>query len=118
MGGLFRGWRGSSMVSIGVIALLVVAWELICQWGRVPNWLLPAPSRIAVSIWQNRAMLPQHFAATLTATVSGFGLALVAGVPLAIAITASRVARNVLYPIFMIFQSVPKVALAPLILLW
>ena len=118
MGRMFRGWRGSSAISAGVIALLAVGWEGACVWGHVPTWLLPAPSRIAVTIWQNRAMLPEHFAATLTATLAGFGLALVAGVPLAIAITASRVARNVLYPIFMIFQSVPKVALAPLLLLW
>jgi NitT/TauT family transport system permease protein len=50
--------------------------------------------------------------------VSGFALAVLTGVPLAIAITASRIARNVLYPIFLIFQSVPKIAFAPLILLW
>jgi NitT/TauT family transport system permease protein len=108
----------SSIVSAGVIALMVVAWEAACRWGHVPSWLLPAPTRIAETIWTNRFMLPGHFLTTLTATVTGFALALVTGVPLAIVITASPVARGVLYPIFMVFQSVPKVALAPLILLW
>jgi NitT/TauT family transport system permease protein len=113
-------WRryGSGLVSVGVIAALVLAWQLICQLGQVPNWLLPAPSRIAAAIWQYRGMLPGHLLTTLTATVTGFAVALAVGVPLAIVITSSKIARNVLYPVFLLFQSVPKVALAPLILLW
>jgi NitT/TauT family transport system permease protein len=110
--------HGSFAISVGVIVLMIVVWELACRLGNVPGWLLPAPSKIAVSIWEHRAMLPGHCLSTLTATVSGFVLAVAFGVPLAIAITASRVARNVLYPVFLVFQSVPKIALAPLILLW
>ena len=110
--------RSSAAVSTGVIVLLIVVWELACRLGNLPNWLLPAPTKVALSIWEHRAMLPGHVVATFTATVSGFALAVVTGVPLAIAITASRTARNVLYPIFLVFQSVPKIAFAPLILLW
>lgn len=106
------------LVSIGAIILLGVLWEAICRVAGVPAWLLPAPSEIGASIWKHRDMLPAHFGATLFATLCGFALAVLAGVPLAIAITASPIARNVLYPLFLVFQSVPKVALAPLILLW
>src|SRR5262249_8734435 len=87
------------------------------RWAQVPNWLLPAPTRIAETIWANRGMLPGHFLTTLTATVTGFVLALITGVPLAIVITASPVPRGVLTPTFMVFQSGPKGSLAPPILL-
>jgi NitT/TauT family transport system permease protein len=108
----------SALTSAAVIVGLILLWEVLCRALGVPTWLLPAPSVIAGSLWQYRAMLPGHFLATLSATLMGFTLAVAAGVPLAIAITSSTVARNVLYPIFLIFQSVPKVALAPLILIW
>jgi NitT/TauT family transport system permease protein len=111
-------FMSSGAISTGVILLLIVIWELACRLGNLPSWLLPAPTRIALSIWEHRAMLPGHVVSTLTATVSGFALAVTGGVPLAIAITSSRIARNVLYPVFLIFQSVPKIAFAPLILLW
>lgn len=108
----------SALTSAAAIVLLVVLWEVICRSFAVPTWLVPAPSKIWDATWASRKMLPGHFGATLAATVLGFVLSVLAGVPLAIAITASRVARNILYPLFLVFQSVPKVALAPLILLW
>jgi NitT/TauT family transport system permease protein len=108
----------SALTSATAIVLLFVLWEVICRTFKVPTWLVPAPSKIWDATWANRKMLPGHFATTLVATVLGFALSVLAGVPLAIAITASKAARNILYPLFLVFQSVPKVALAPLILLW
>ena len=108
----------STWLSATAMVSLVLLWEVVCRIGKVPAWLLPAPSGVAAALAKNGAMLATHFGTTLFATVSGFALAVLAGVPLAIAITSSRVARNVLFPLFLVFQSVPKVALAPLILLW
>ncbi len=88
------------------------------RFAKVPDWLLPSPIVICKAIWTNRAVLPGHFGATLFASLSGFAVAVAVGVPLAVVITSSKVARNILYPLFLIFESVPKVALAPLILLW
>ncbi|WP_438392349.1 ABC transporter permease [Caballeronia sp. DA-9] len=109
---------GSTMMSVMAIIGLLVVWEAICRFAKVPDWLLPAPTVIGKAIWLNRASLPGHFATTLFASLSGFALAVAVGVPLAVIITSSKVARNILYPLFLIFESVPKVALAPLILLW
>ena len=114
---LLHRWR-SPATSVGIIAGLVLIWEIVCRVLDVPTWLLPAPSSIIAATWANADTLPHHFLATLYAVLGGFGLAVGAGVPIAIAITSSRAARNVIYPILLVFQSVPKVALAPLILLW
>ena len=110
--------HASSLLSGCVILALVLAWQFICQYGQVPKWLIPSPAAILQAIWDNRVQLVGHVEATLLSTLGGFALALLLGVPLAVAITSSRIARNVLYPIFLVFQSVPKIALAPLILLW
>jgi NitT/TauT family transport system permease protein len=97
---------------------LIVMWEIVCDLFDVPSWLLPPPSQIAVAIWQFRAILPVHFLATLYAIVGGFALAIITGIPLAIAIVYSPFLRRVLYPLLLMVQSVPKVAVAPLLLLW
>ncbi|HLI10802.1 MAG TPA: ABC transporter permease [Alphaproteobacteria bacterium] len=97
---------------------LILAWEAICDWGHVPVWLLPAPSRIARETWSIRAILPVHFLATLWAVLGGFFLALATGVPLAIAVVYSPFLRRVIYPFLLMLQSVPKVAIAPLLLIW
>lgn len=100
------------------VFLGLVAWELLCDYGNIPVWLLPSPSRI----WQETAalapVLPRHLLATLFAIIGGFLLAVIVAVPLAIAIVYSPVMRRILYPPLLMLQSVPKVAVAPLLLIW
>ncbi|MBM3950238.1 MAG: ABC transporter permease [Rhodospirillales bacterium] len=104
--------------AILTLAGLIVAWEILCRALDVPKWLLPAPSHIAIETWEIRAVLPLHFFATLTAIVGGFFIAIAVGIPLAILVVYSPFLRRVIYPILLMLQSVPKVALAPLLLLW
>lgn len=100
------------------LAALVTAWELACRSLGVPAWLLPAPSQILTETWEIRAIIPRHFLATLTAVIGGFSLAVAAGIPIAILVVYSAFLRRLIYPILLMLQSVPKVALAPLLVLW
>lgn len=100
-------------------ALILLAWEFWVRWQNVPPLYLPAPSRI----WQvfgdwNRLKLGTHTWTTLYETLYGFGLGIVIGVPLAILIIYSKLLQNTVYPILVVFQSVPKAAIAPLLLIW
>lgn len=97
---------------------LVIAWQVLCDWAKIPVWLLPSPTRIVAETWAIRAILPLHFLATFWAVVGGFFLALVTGVPLAVAVVYSPLLRRVIYPLLLMLQSVPKVAIAPLLLIW
>ena len=97
---------------------MIVVWEVLCRVLDVPKWLLPAPSQIAMETWEIRAILPLHFGATLAAVIGGFVLAVVTGIPLAVLVVYSRFMRRVIFPFLLTLQSVPKVALAPLLLLW
>lgn len=97
---------------------LLLAWEMGTRALAVPVWLLPAPSAIAVMGYEWRGELAANALVTLRETLGGFLLALVLSLPLAVLISFSALARRVLYPILLGLQSVPKVALAPLITLW
>lgn len=103
--------------TLAVIALLV-AWEVLCNVLSVPKWLLPAPSQIVADTWEIRAVLPKHFGATLATVVGGFTLAIVTGIPIAVLVVYSPFLRRLILPFILTLQSVPKVALAPLLLLW
>jgi NitT/TauT family transport system permease protein len=63
-------------------------------------------------------ILPGHFLATLWAILGGFALSVIVGIPLAIMISFSKLLRSIIYPLILMLQSVPKVAIAPLLLLW
>jgi NitT/TauT family transport system permease protein len=104
--------------SLVTFVVLIVAWELLVRQLKIPSWLLPAPTGIAHAMVEWRSELAFHFAITLYETIVGFALAIVVSVPLAVAIVYSPVLQNTIYPILLVFQSVPKVAIAPLLALW
>lgn len=104
--------------AIAVFVLLFVVWDVICRLAKVPDWLLPAPSRIGEELWKQRALIPQHLFTTAYEVVLGFVLAVVLGVFIAVIIVLSPMARKIVYPVLLLLQSVPKVALAPILLLW
>lgn len=100
------------------LAAVLVIWELACDFWKIPSWLLPSPSRIVTETWEIRSILPLHFFVTFSEVVGGFLIAIVTGVPIAILVVYSRLLRRIIYPVLLMLQSVPKVALAPLLLLW
>ncbi|NIF52794.1 ABC transporter permease [Burkholderia sp. Ax-1724] len=99
-----------------VLVAIVAVWEAGVDIGHVPSYLLPPPSSIWVSLVDHRANLLAHMWVTLIETLAGFGLSIAIGVPLAALIVYSRVFDRIVYPILIASQSVPKVALAPILL--
>ncbi len=97
---------------------LFAAWELLAHLLKVPTWILPAPSAIFEAAVKWAPELAHNTWVTLRETVVGFLLAIVLSLPLAILISLNPLARQLLYPILLGLQSVPKVAIAPLVILW
>jgi NitT/TauT family transport system permease protein len=97
--------------------IILAVWEAAtCAFG-VPSFVLPAPSRIATgfeAVRFDRWM--QHIRATLRVALIGYGLSIVIAIPLAIALTRSEVVNKALYPILVVIQSTPVVAVAPIII--
>ncbi|GAB4237905.1 MAG: ABC transporter permease [Elainellaceae cyanobacterium] len=99
-------------------ALLVIIWELAVRLFSIPQFVLPSPVAIASEISSWGGVVLQHALTTLTTTMIGFLLALVAGVLLGFIIGYSRIAHLTLYPLLIGFNTIPKVALVPLMAIW
>jgi ABC-type nitrate/sulfonate/bicarbonate transport system permease component len=114
MGRLARGWLPAAALLVG----LVVAWELVADLTDVPQWLLPAPSAIVRAGIEAAPLLGGHVAQTLLETVVGLLVAVLTGVALAVAIDLSPVLKRALYPLLVVSQTIPTIALAPLLVVW
>ena len=103
-----------------VLALLalLLAWQSATQILRLSDWLLPSPLAVGESCWINRRLLLMHGGTTLFEASMGFLCGVAASVPLAALLVSFRFAGRALYPLLAGFQSIPKAALAPLILVW
>lgn len=97
------------------VLVLVVLWEVLVRAFKVPEFLLPAPSSIAVESWKVAGNLGMHSLATLKTVMLGFIVSVLVSLPIALAITSSPAVGNAIYPLLVLTQSVPKVALAPLL---
>ena len=97
---------------------LLAVWQGVVIVFDLPLWRLPSPSDIGKALVESRGSLWGHFQATLWETVIGYLAAVAIGIPLAILIVYSRFLERTLYPILLALQSVPKIAIAPILVLW
>ena len=113
-------WRLGRTVGLplGFAILSVVAWELLCRIARISPELLPPPSAVWEVLVGNPAILIEQAMPTTIELIASFAIATAVGVLLAIAITFSPAVREALYPNIVMFQVIPKIALAPLFIVW
>jgi ABC-type nitrate/sulfonate/bicarbonate transport system permease component len=104
--------------AVALFGLFLTAWQCATWLWRIEAYLLPSPSRIVQAGLQARGVLVHHVQQTLRETLAGFGLALVGGLLLALAIDLSSLLRRTLYPVLVISQTVPIMAIAPLLVIW
>lgn len=101
-------------VTIGAVVL----WELVCVGFGIQTFILPAPTEVAKSLLTYYGPIATHSLQTLVTTLVGFGIAIVFGLFLGLAIGASRAVYDGLYPLMVAFNSVPKVAIVPVLVIW
>jgi NitT/TauT family transport system permease protein len=104
----------------GLISFLVIviAWESACRLLHIRSVFVPAPSAVARELASNFAWYMHQAAFTLFTTFAGFLCAVIGGVVLAVAIVSSRSIEEYVYPVIVAMNSVPKVAIAPLLVIW
>jgi NitT/TauT family transport system permease protein len=103
------------LLPLGALVALGVAWEASARLFKLPKFLLPALSVIWVEFLSNIDLVLEHTLATLGTVLAGFGLSILISVPLAVLIASSSLVANAVYPLLVLTQSVPKVALAPIL---
>lgn len=97
---------------------LFLVWELGCRLFAVPEFLLPAPSAALAALWQFAGAIWFNAFYTLWVTLLGFGLAVAFGLALGVATGASKLAYAALSPLLIGFNSIPKVAIVPILVIW
>lgn len=112
---LLRRLRGAAPAWLAVIGLFVL-WEAGVRYFGIREFLLPAPSAIWTQTIANWPTVLDHTLATLWTVLLGFGVSVLISLPLAMAIAASPAISAALYPLLVVTQSIPKVALAPILI--
>jgi NitT/TauT family transport system permease protein len=108
------------LVFLPIVAAMFVigCWEAIVRIKNISNALLPAPSAIALRLVDTLPFLLRQAIPTTLETIASFLISFVLGIGLAVLICKSRLVRDALYPNIVLFQLIPKIALAPLFIVW
>ncbi|WP_068252177.1 ABC transporter permease [Janibacter corallicola] len=104
--------------ALTLIVVILAAWQTISSVGLVEEYVLPAPWDIATVMVGDADLFWRASVPTLTAIVVGFALSVVIALPIAIAMVYSPLLQRAIYPLLVLSQVVPKVALAPLFIIW
>ena len=100
---------------LAVFIVLLIIWETAVQFFKIPVYLLPAPSIIWTDTFAIASTINSHTLATLSTVVVGFLVSFVISLPLAVLMTSSPLIASSIYPLLVLTQSIPKVALAPIL---
>ena len=104
--------------SLLLVVLLLGLWQAATALWNIQPWLLPSPSDIGSAAVQARSLLLPHIAQTALETLAGFAAALAVGLALALVIDLSSTLRRAVYPLLVVSQTIPIIAIAPLLVIW
>ncbi|NHC05220.1 NitT/TauT family transport system permease protein [Azonexus fungiphilus] len=113
--------KQSTVVKVAPWALTValfLVWEAVCTGLKIPDYLMPAPSAIWVAGLEYAGPIMMHALQTLWTTLAGFAIAVVVGMLLGLAVGASPLVYQACYPLLVGFNSIPKVAFVPVLVVW
>ncbi|WP_153127078.1 ABC transporter permease [Peribacillus tepidiphilus] len=115
----WKKWMKDYSLFLLVVVFLISIWEWIVRKGFIPSFILPSPTAIWKSLLDNQELLLEvHLPATLIEVLIGFGLSVIGGILLGVAMHFSRSLEKVLYPFLVISQTIPLIALSPIFIMW
>lgn len=97
---------------------MILLWWAVVRLFGIESYILPTPFEALGALWQYHRVLAGHILTTFITTVLGFGLAVVLGLFLGVLVGSFRIIYSALYPILVGFNSVPKAALVPVLVIW
>lgn len=106
------------LLPLGFAVVATLAWEAFCRFVKMSPAVLPTPSAVWQVLAQSYGILAEQAVPTAYETLVSFAIASVLGIALAVALTFSAWVREALYPNIVMFQLIPKIALAPLFIVW
>lgn len=104
--------------SVLALAVIVIVWELVCDFGIVPAFMLPSPVNVVKALVGDISLLGQNAAITLQEAFYGLFCGVIIGFFAAVLMDSVEWIYRAFYPIIVITQTIPTVAIAPLLVLW
>jgi ABC-type nitrate/sulfonate/bicarbonate transport system permease component len=101
-----------------LVAAVIVLWEAYARFSGVDPFVLPGPTRVLVALWDFRDEAVGHTLPTLAETLVGFSASAVAAIAAALVMDRVRIVREAVYPLLVGSQTIPIVAIAPLVVIW
>jgi ABC-type nitrate/sulfonate/bicarbonate transport system permease component len=107
-----------------IVIVALGAWQLAATWNLIADalslkpYLVPAPSDIASALWTDRSLFASNAWVTLREVLGGLAIAIAAGFLLALALHLSATVRRALYPLLVASQTIPIIAIAPILVVW
>ena len=114
----FTDWITRNTPVLAIFAVIFASWEIAVRALSIPDYILPSPSVIVTKIVVSWQLLLVNAFVTLQEILLGFGLSVLIAIPLAIAVVYSRIFERVAFPFMVSLQTIPKVALAPILVMW
>ncbi len=114
----FAAWLARNGPVLGIVVVIFASWEIAVRALAVPDYILPSPWVIAAKIVASWQLLLVNAFVTFQEILLGFALSVVIAIPLAIAVVYSRIFERVAFPFMVSLQTIPKVALAPILVMW
>jgi len=111
---LFSAWVRPLLL----VVILLVLWDVTIRLFKIPPYLIPAPESVVRQLYVEWPRLWRESLVTTYATLGGFALSIAFGVPMALLIAYSRTVESFVYPLLVFSQSIPKIAIAPLFVVW
>jgi len=108
-------WAVDVAQPVAALAVFVALWEVVCRVFHVRAYLLPPPSAIFTDTMELFGPVVMHTLATGETVLLGFAASVIISLPLAVLITSSPLIANAVYPLLVLTQAIPKVALAPIL---
>jgi NitT/TauT family transport system permease protein len=113
-----RSLLGAVLPPLVPLVTITLAVEIAVRQGWVRAFLVPAPSTVASTLIREAASFRALLLETTTASLAGFGLSIVAGIAIAVALSSAAWIQRAFYPYAVFFQTVPIIAIAPLLVIW
>lgn len=116
--GIVRLLQASWLRPLIFLVFLTVAWDLAIRIFNIPPYQVPKPADVIQTLLTDWRSLLANSVPTTIATVQGFVLSALFGIPMAMLIVGSRTVESYVYPLLVFSQSIPKIAIAPLFVVW
>jgi len=114
----FRNFLHRSFIPFIPVIIILLVWQLLSMSGIIPGYMLPGPLRVTSAFLDDFPLLMSHLFRTLIEALAGLSLAIAASFLLAVLMDANRFLKQSLTPVLLLTQTMPTIAIAPLLILW